>query len=59
MLGEGINKENLIHKFLSRQRDIEIFLKIIQSKVLRGTHLPVEVKEIQVRYLQSPYFKDL
>ena len=27
--------------------------------MLRGTHLPVEVKEIQVGYLHSPYFKDI
>ena len=58
-LGEVINKENLIHKFLPRQADIDKILKIIQRKVLRGTYLPVEIKEIQVGYLQSPYFKDL
>ena len=28
-------------------------------KVLKGTHLPVEIKEIQVGYLYNPYFKDL
>ena len=27
--------------------------------MLRGTHLPVEIKEIQAGYLQSPYFKDI
>ena len=30
-----------------------------QRKVLKGTHLPVEIKEIQVGYLYSSYFKDL
>ena len=34
-------------------------LEIIQRKVLKGTHLPVEIKEIQEGYLCSPYFKDL
>ena len=34
-------------------------MEIIQRKVLKGTHLPVEVKEIQMGYLHSPYFKDL
>ena len=58
-LGEVINKENLIHKFLPRQTDIDKILKIIQRKVLRGTHLPVEFKEIQAGYLQNPYVKDL
>ena len=32
---------------------------MIQRKVLRGTHLPMEIKEIQAGYLCSPYFKDL
>ena len=34
-------------------------MKIIQRKVLKGTHLPVTIKEIQAGYLNSPYFKDL
>ena len=32
---------------------------MIQRKVLIDTHLPIEIKEIQVGYLCSPYFKDL
>ena len=58
-LGDLINKENLIHKFLSKQTDIDKILEVIQRKVLRGTHLPIEIKEIQVGYLHSSYFKDL
>ena len=58
-LGKFINKENLIHKFLPRLADIDKILKIIQRKVPRGTYLPVEIKEIQAGYLQSPYFQDL
>ena len=58
-LGDLINKENLIHKCLPKQTDIDKILEVIQRKVLRGTHLPVEVKEIQAGYLCSPYFKDL
>ena len=42
-----------------RQEDIEKILKLIQRKVLKGTHLPVEVKEIQAGYLVSSYFKDI
>ena len=34
-------------------------LKIVQRKVLKGTHLHVTVKEIQTGYLISPYFKEL
>ena len=54
-----IDMGNLIHKFLPRQTDIGKILHIIQRKVLKGTHLPVEIKEIQAGYLHSPYFKDI
>ena len=39
--------------------DIDKILEVIQRKVLRGTPLPMEIKEIQAGYLCSPYFKDL
>ena len=56
-LEDLIDKGNLIHEFLPKQTDIDKILEIIQRKVLEGTHLPVEVKEIQVRYLHSPIFE--
>ena len=34
-------------------------LEVIQRKVLKGTHLPVKIKEIQAEYLYSPHFKDI
>ena len=40
-LGDLINKENLIHKFLPKQTDIDKILDVIQRKVLKGTHLSV------------------
>ena len=58
-LGELINKGNFVHKYLQKQTDIEKILEMIQGKVLKGTHLPIEIKEIQAGYLCSPYFKDL
>ena len=39
--------------------DIDKILEMIQRKVLKGTHLPIKIKEIQAGYLSSPYFKDL
>ena len=57
--GDFINKGNFVHKYLPKQMDIGKILEVIQRKVLKGTHLPVEVKEIQAGYLYSPYFKDL
>ena len=32
---------------------------MVQREVLKGTHLPLEIKEVQVGYLNSPYFKDI
>ena len=58
-LGDLIDKENFIHKHLPKQMDIDKILDVIQRKVLKGTHLPMEIKEIQAGYLCSPYFKDL
>ena len=49
----------MIHKFLPKQTDIDKILHIIQRKVLKGTYLLVEVKEIQAGYLHSPYFKEI
>ena len=37
-------KKIWFHKFLPKQADIDKTLEVIQSKVLKGTHLPVEVK---------------
>ena len=50
---------NLIQKFLPKQMDIDKLLHIIQRKVLKNTHLLVEIREIQAGYLHSQYFKDL
>ena len=60
-LTDLINTNNVVQKYLPKQtnRDIDKILKIIQRKVLKGTHLPVTFKEIQVGYLNSPYFKNL
>ena len=58
-LDDIIDTGNLIHKFLPRQMDINRILQIIKRKVLKGTHLLIEIKEIQTGYLHSPYFKGL
>ena len=58
-LEDIIDMGNLIHKFLPRQTDIDKILHIIQRKVLKDTHLPIEITEIQAGYLHSPYFKDV
>ena len=58
-LNSLISVGKVVQKFLPKQADIYKILKIIQRKVLKGTHLSVSVKEIQAVYLISPYFKDL
>ena len=58
-LEDLIDKGNLKHNFLPKQTDIDKILQTIQREVLKGNHLPVEVKEIQAAYLHSPYFKDI
>ena len=58
-IGNLVNKGNFIHKYLSKQMDIDKMLETILRKVLKGIHLPIKMKEIQAGYLCSPYFKDL
>ena len=58
-LDDIIDMGNLIHKFLPRQTDIDKIFHLIQWKVIKGTHLPVEIKEIQAGHLHSPYFKEI
>ena len=42
-----INIGRLVQKYLPKEMDIGKIVKIIQRKVLKGTHLPVTVQEIQ------------
>ena len=58
-LNDLINMGNLIQKFLPKQADTDKILKVIQRKALKGTHLLIEIKEIQARYLSSSHFKDI
>ena len=58
-LTDLIDTTKLIQKYLPKQTDIDKILDIIKRKVLKGTHLLLTIKEIQVGYLTSPYFKDL
>ena len=48
----------ITHKYLPKQVDIKI-LNIIKRKVLKGTYLPLTIKEIQAGYLSCSFFKDL
>ena len=56
-LQSQVDTGKLVQMFLLKQAYIDKILKIIQRTVLKGTHFPVTVKEIQAGYLMSPYFK--
>ena len=58
-LKDLIGTRNIIQWFLPKQTDVDKILDIIKRKVLKGTHLPLTIKEIQVGYLSSLYFKDI
>ena len=44
---------------MPKQTDIDKILEVIKKKVLKGTHLPLMIKQIQAGYLSSLYFKDI
>ena len=54
-----VNTERIVQRYLPKQTDKDRNLKVIQRKVLKGTHLPLIIMEIQAGFLNSPYFKDL
>ena len=58
-MADIVDTANLVQEFLPKQTDIDKILDIIKRKVLKGTCLPLTIKEIQASYLTSPYFKDL
>ena len=58
-LKDLIDTNNIVQQFLPKQTDIDKILEIIRKKVLKGIHLPLTIKEIQVGYLSSLHFKDI
>ena len=53
-LKDLIDATKLVQRFLPKQTAIDKILDIIKRKVLKGTHLPITIKEIQAGYLTSP-----
>ena len=54
-----MNTAKLVQKYLARQGDIDKTLDVIKRNVLKGTHLPLTIKEIQAGYLTILHFKDI
>ena len=42
---DSVNTERIVQKYLPKQTDIDKILKVIQRKVLKGTHLPLTIKK--------------
>ena len=57
-LSDLVGSTKLIHKYFPKQVDIDKIIDIIKRKVLKGTHLPLTIKEIQAGYLSSSFLKD-
>ena len=54
-----VNTLKVVQKYLPWQADIDRILNMIKRKVLKDTHLPLTIKEIQAGYLTSSFFRDL
>ena len=45
--------------FIPKQGEINKLVKQINTRILRGTHLPGDLKDLKAAYLSSPHFRDL
>ena len=52
-----VNTLKVVQQYLPLQVDIDKILNIIKRKVLKGTHLPLTIKEIQAGYLTSSFLR--
>ena len=49
----------MVQQYLLQQADIDKILNIMKRKVLKGTHVPLTIKEMQTGYLARSFFKNL
>ena len=54
-----VKTSKVVQWHLPLQADIDKILNIIKRKVLKGTHLPLTIKEVQAGYLTSSFLKEL
>ena len=54
-----LDKAKMAYKFLPKQGDIDRLIAKINKKVLRGTNLCVDLKDLKAAYLTSPHFRDI
>ena len=58
-LADQIENSVLLHKHLPIQTDIDRLLEQINRKVLRNTHLPGSIRDLEAAYLDSSHFRDI
>ena len=56
-LGKQINRSKVVHKFLPKQSNLNKIFRLTEKKISKGSHLPKKIKEVEVGYFISPYFK--
>ena len=44
----------MVHKYLPKQTDLNKTIRVIERNVLKGTHIPMTIKETQAGYLTCP-----
>ena len=54
-----VDKENLVHKFIPKQGNIDKLISKINKKVLRDTNLCIDLRDLKAAYLTSPHFRDI
>ena len=58
-LSDQIEDPVLLHKHLSKETDFDRLLEEINTKVLRNTHLPGSIRDLEAAYHDSPHFRDI
>ena len=59
VFGDQITDAILMHRYLSKQSDINKIMEQIKRKYLTKLQLPCSLRDMQVTYLNSPHFRDI
>ena len=58
-LEELVDPTKVKQTFVPKQGELTKLVKQINTRILRGTHLPGSLKDLKAAYLTSPHFKDI
>ena len=59
ILDKEVDSSTIMAKHLPKQVDVDKVRKQIERKVLRQTHLPIAIRDLQAAYLKSAQFRDI